>query len=838
MTNRNSNQTTHARTLPLAQPHPSPHLRDRARRLALALAILVLGFAPLPAQQTLADADWFVRQLGDGVVWKHYLFDDLFGSKQAISYVDADLSNPNVSVTFPYLAAARQKTSVMVPAQFPASVAGANGTYFDTTTGGHRTYLRVGGTVIPPGSDLFSPWGYEGALALDASDNASIEGIPAGGWANDATHPDIFACGPLVIVDGDVPSVYLNAIGAHCTARHPRTAVGITPANHLILLVVDGRTDMSGGMTCVELGETLKQLGCADALNLDGGGSSTLWGAGELFNGVLNFPSDNGVFDHEGERSCSNAIAVQSIAAAPVQWDARLTVKNFLPLVPTGTQQTVTLAYENIGTVTWTAADTKLVLSRPTARTSVFYHAATWPAPTQPALMTPATVAPGETATFTITFQAPVVAASMVYDENFMLTQAGVGRIGPADSEAWMRIIVQAPVAPGEDFIVESRLGGQNYGWYSDSGMANTSVNCSATSCTASIGSRYGSTYRSVAGAKRATVAPDFPAAGDYKVYVAWGAGSLRRSPITYHVNHADGSDTFQLDQTATADEWIQLGTDPYHFDQGTSGSVVMTNENVDVSGSMYAAAVKFEYQAPIPPDKTYVVRYLEALAPKPVIDGQIAAGEWADASPAGTGYVAHNNPLLPAAEDGSFQMLHDATYLYILFRMNNAYLPGFATPPTPYGFHDLDGDQFDFFFTPQGISADPFYRVMFCANPTDGVCYVWSQASLVRTTDALTGTDWIAGGNVAHTYAAGTLTIEYRIPWSRFDYPGMSIAASPEGGDVWGVQPTISNEVSAGAWEYVNWEPDDTPSYIYGNPLGGLVFENAGSSVCGWGLY
>ena len=53
-----------------------------------------------------------------------------------------------------------------------------------------------------------------------------------------------------------------------------------------------------------------------------------------------------------------------------------------------------------------------------------------------------------------------------------------------------------------------------------------------------------------------------------------------------------------------------------------------------------------------------------------------------------------------------------------------------------------------------------------------------------------------------------------------------------------WGVQPAISNELTAGNWEYVNWEPDDTPSYILGNPLGALVFQTNTAQTNAWELY
>jgi len=811
------------------------------RFLVSALILAALSLTCItPADQTLADADWFERELGDGVVWRYYLFDSLFGSKQSVSYIEADLNNPNVSVEIPYLASSRGRISSMIPNQFPNSVSGINGTYFDTSSGGggHRTYLRINGTEIPPGGTLFSPWGYEGALALDASENATIEKMPTGGWSNDATHPDIIACGPVLIEAGIIPTAHLTSIGSHCTSRHPRSAVGITSDNHLIFLTVDGRTGMASGMTCEETAKVMEQLGCPDALNLDGGGSTTLWGAGELYNGVLNYPSDNGAYDHGGERACSNAIAVESTAPTPKTWDGRLTGKIFSKVMESESQQTATLVYENIGTETWTASETKLVLARPETRTSVFYDAAGWPSPSQPALMDPQTVAPHESATFTFQLKAPKVSRTMVYDEHFMLTQEGVGRIGPADSEAWMKIIVQPPFTGGETFIVESREGGQNFAWYADSGMANSGANCTAPGCTGNIGTRYGSTYRSVAGLKNATVAPDFPEPGHYKVYVAWGSGSNRKNPITYHVNHAKGTDTYQFDQSSMSNVWVQLGTGPFYFHAGSSGSVVMTNEDIDVSGSMYAGGVKFEIQPPEPSDKRYVVRYLETGDPKPAIDGQAGAVEWNAASPAGTGYVLHDDPATSATEDGSFRMLFDDSYLYILFRMDNAFLRGFTTPPDPFGYYDLGGDKINFFFTPFGTGTESFYRILYCPNPTDSNCYMWSQASLIKTTDASVGADWVAGGDAAYSHITNLLTIEYRIPWERFDYTGISFPECPENGEVWGVQPCITNELSEGSWEHVNWEPDDTPSYIMGEPFGALEFDKSTSNNNIWELY
>ena len=569
-----------------------------ALRVGSLLALLV---APAMAED-FNTVDWFEREIGQGVVWRYYRFDNLFGSKQSITYIKADLGNPAVSVEFPYLASSRQATSSMIPAQFPNAVAGCNGTYFDTSTGGggHRSYLRINGTEIPWVSPRFSGWGWDSGIAKDASDLVSIVTRPGPasgtGWTPDVTHPDILSCGPQLIKATVIDSSYLNGIGSHCTARHPRTAAGITADNKLILVVADGRTDYAAGMTCVETGQLLALLGVTDGFNLDGGGSSTIWAKGEPYNGVVNYPSDNGAYDHLGQRSCSNAIAVVSSPPTVAARDARVNSVSYNGTMIKNETQVVTVAYTNIGTETWTAADTKLVTSRPTARASAFYTPATWTSSSEPAVMTPASVAPGGTATFQFTITAPDVASSAIFEENFQLEKVGSGRFGPANNEARFKVVVYPTDTSGAtNFIVEPRVGGQNFTWYTDSGMADTSANCTAPGATGTIGMRYGSTYRSVAGSKYALWSPQFPKAGNYHVYVAWGAGASRKETITYKVTHSGGTDVFTVDQTSTSNTWVQLGTE-FAFAAGASGSVRMTNEAIDVSGSMYAGPVKFEY--------------------------------------------------------------------------------------------------------------------------------------------------------------------------------------------------------------------------------------------------
>jgi hypothetical protein len=74
---------------------------------------------------------------------------------------------------------------------------------------------------------------------------------------------------------------------------HPRTAVGVDrDKKEIIILVVDGRESFSRGYTMVELANMMKRLGAEDALNLDGGGSTTLAAMKDSRLTVLNTPSD------------------------------------------------------------------------------------------------------------------------------------------------------------------------------------------------------------------------------------------------------------------------------------------------------------------------------------------------------------------------------------------------------------------------------------------------------------------------------------------------------------------------------------------------------------------
>ncbi len=92
------------------------------------------------------------------------------------------------------------------------------------------------------------------------------------------------------------------------TSRHPRTALGTTADGSVLLVAVDGRTVSSAGMTVTELAALMVELGAVDAINLDGGGSTTAWVSGAWLDGVVSLPSDNLRADHRGARAVSDGL--------------------------------------------------------------------------------------------------------------------------------------------------------------------------------------------------------------------------------------------------------------------------------------------------------------------------------------------------------------------------------------------------------------------------------------------------------------------------------------------------------------------------------------------------
>jgi exopolysaccharide biosynthesis protein len=110
--------------------------------------------------------------------------------------------------------------------------------------------------------------------------------------------------GPSLIKDGiatkDFGKTVIDTnIGNHAIENaNPRTGIGMISANHFIFIVVDGRSkSYSRGMSLSEFAQVFTDLGCTQAYNLDGGGSSTMYFMGRVVNNPLGKGKERGVSD-------------------------------------------------------------------------------------------------------------------------------------------------------------------------------------------------------------------------------------------------------------------------------------------------------------------------------------------------------------------------------------------------------------------------------------------------------------------------------------------------------------------------------------------------------------
>lgn len=255
----------------------------------------------LDVKAVLASAKWETRSIAEGILWKNYQFNNLFETKQFLTILEVDLSK-GPKIELPYVTTGFLKTSDAAVTN--NALIAFNGSYFNTTSGGSTVFLKKDGQIIKETNSGFNSYRENGAMTLSATGIPEIIVKPATGWSS-ITQSTVLAGGPLLMID----SKELTQLEVDFnTARHPRTAVGLTADNKLLIVVVDGRASLSRGMTIPELSSLMNALDCVSALNYDGGGSSTAWVKGY---GVVNHPSDNGKFDSEGERPVATVFTIK-----------------------------------------------------------------------------------------------------------------------------------------------------------------------------------------------------------------------------------------------------------------------------------------------------------------------------------------------------------------------------------------------------------------------------------------------------------------------------------------------------------------------------------------------
>lgn len=117
----------------------------------------------------------------------------------------------------------------------------------------------------------------DGSLSIVSEGEVSMDSLSEqGAW-------QVLSFGPALVEDGNIVVDSSSEVGK-AMASNPRTAIGQVSELHYIVVVSDGRTSESEGLSLLQLAQELKDHGCTIAYNLDGGGSSTMYFNGEVVN--------------------------------------------------------------------------------------------------------------------------------------------------------------------------------------------------------------------------------------------------------------------------------------------------------------------------------------------------------------------------------------------------------------------------------------------------------------------------------------------------------------------------------------------------------------------------
>ncbi len=274
------------------------------------LWLLLLSFLTVPLQCQINGfnkAKWHKERIAPGLIWRsaHTSFNDTIPQNINILV----LNNRERRISLLYNNQKNILTSGM--ASEAGAIAAVNAGFFNIKDGGSQTYIKISGRIID--SDTASKWprveNMSGSVIIDSAGRISVMKATRNSWYDSCKFcHDAIITGPLLLYHGKKVRLPETSIVLN---RHPRTCLGIRKNGTVIMLTLDGRTDQSVGMTLVKLTDLMISLKCTDAVNLDGGGSTTMWIRGRPFNGVVNMPCDNNKFDHYGERPVSDILIVR-----------------------------------------------------------------------------------------------------------------------------------------------------------------------------------------------------------------------------------------------------------------------------------------------------------------------------------------------------------------------------------------------------------------------------------------------------------------------------------------------------------------------------------------------
>jgi MYXO-CTERM domain-containing protein len=235
--------------------------------------------------EAIGDA-WIERPIANGVRWRARRFADV-GGPQVVHLLSVDTLRPDVDVR---AIGANGCQTVGAVGEAAGAIAGINGGFFGPNCA-PVTLLKESGTLVATNG------GARGSFGL-TQELAPMVQIVGGGqdW------PEAYEAhggGPVLVVgaaayQGSADWADQGYTSASFNGKNPRTFAGFDSAGVSLFATVDGRRSNATGMSLDELAAFAANadLALTEAVNLDGGGSTTMWIAGMTPNGVVNYPSD------------------------------------------------------------------------------------------------------------------------------------------------------------------------------------------------------------------------------------------------------------------------------------------------------------------------------------------------------------------------------------------------------------------------------------------------------------------------------------------------------------------------------------------------------------------
>jgi exopolysaccharide biosynthesis protein len=276
--------------------------------LIIVLLLLFSGInIPCFSQETDL-ASYKSQVISKGIAVYHLNSGPFFSAKQNVLVVRADSrALRKYKAGIAWSDSALKKTSRF--AEDTRAIVALNGSFFDVEKGGSVAYLESDGKVIARNRNSGEKWAktdslLNGAIVLTNSGRLKIEAAKSEQFYEQSDQERaVLVSGPVLLIDGQKVPLE-NSAFVH--KRHPRSCLCETSDKSILFVAIDGRNENALGMNLEETQLFLLKLNCKNAINLDGGGSTTLWIDNGKIKGILNNPSDK-----EGERPVSNIILIK-----------------------------------------------------------------------------------------------------------------------------------------------------------------------------------------------------------------------------------------------------------------------------------------------------------------------------------------------------------------------------------------------------------------------------------------------------------------------------------------------------------------------------------------------